>query len=269
MKKVLATLLLSSAFLSCTACSQKASPEPTSSAQDSESSKTSLSVGYQLEKPALGEEIAVITTNQGEFKIRLFPQACPKAVENFKTLCSQGYYQGVIFHRVIKDFMIQGGDPTGTGTGGKSIWDKDFEDEFSETLFNITGAVSMANRGPNTNGSQFFINNQSPETFKWSNIEEIYKEYEKNPSYFNQVYGGSVDMTLITSEIRELYEKNGGNPNLDGFYSTSKKGHTVFGQVFEGMEVIDKISNCKTDSNDKPLEEIKIEKAEIRPYEEI
>ena len=100
---------------------------------------------------------AIIKTNYGEMKFQLFPKQAPKAVENFVGLAKKGFYDGIVFHRVIKDFMIQGGDPTGTGMGGQSIWEKPFEDEFSNHLFNLRGALSMANAGPNTNGSQFFI----------------------------------------------------------------------------------------------------------------
>ena len=98
-----------------------------------------------------------IQTNHGDIKVQLFDELVPKTVKNFVELAKQGYYDGVIFHRVIPDFMIQGGDPTGTGMGGESIYGKTFEDEFSNQLYNLNGALSMANAGPNTNGSQFFI----------------------------------------------------------------------------------------------------------------
>lgn len=102
--------------------------------------------------------IAVIETTQGTFEVTLYPDKAPKAVENFIRLAQNHYYDGIIFHRVIEKFMIQGGDPTGTGTGGQSIWGKNFEDEFDPSLtFNTPGLLAMANRGPNTNGSQFFI----------------------------------------------------------------------------------------------------------------
>lgn len=100
---------------------------------------------------------AVIKTNMGDMTFELNETAAPKAVENFSTHAKNGYYDGLIFHRIIKDFMIQGGDPTGTGCGGESIWGKAFEDEFSLDARNYYGALSMANSGPNTNGSQFFI----------------------------------------------------------------------------------------------------------------
>ena len=109
----------------------------------------------QKEMPAVGEKIAVIKTDKGDIKVRLFPEEAPKAVENFVTHAENGYYDGLIFHRVIKDFMIQGGDPAGNGTGGPGYTIKD---EFSSKLLHDgPGVISMANRGPNTGGSQFFI----------------------------------------------------------------------------------------------------------------
>ena len=111
----------------------------------------------QLRKPQAGDITATMKTTMGEIQILLFPDAAPKAVENFTTPAQNGYYDGLIFHRGIPDFMIQGGDPTGTGMGGESIWGKHFEDEFSPDYHNLRGALSMANAGPGTNGSQFFI----------------------------------------------------------------------------------------------------------------
>lgn len=112
----------------------------------------------QLSKEVAENEIkAIIRTNMGDITIKLFPEIAPKTVENFVGLAEKGYYNGIIFHRVIPDFMIQGGDPTGSGMGGESLWGDSFEDEFSTEAFNIYGALSMANAGPNTNGSQFFI----------------------------------------------------------------------------------------------------------------
>lgn len=102
--------------------------------------------------------IVVFETTQGNFEAELYPDKAPKAVENFLKLAEKHYYDGTVFHRVIKAFMIQGGDPQGNGTGGQSIWGKSFQDEFSPSLkFDQPGLLAMANRGPNTNGSQFFI----------------------------------------------------------------------------------------------------------------
>lgn len=100
----------------------------------------------------------ILQTTQGEITLTLMPKAAPKAVENFLELVKKGYYNGVVFHRIIKNFMIQGGDPTGTGRGGDSIWGSPFEDEFAPNLtFDQAGLLAMANAGPSTNGSQFFI----------------------------------------------------------------------------------------------------------------
>lgn len=116
-------------------------------------------VAEQAEAFEMPEDpIIVMETNQGIIKLKLFPKIAPLSCENMIRLAEKGYYNGIIFHRVIKGFMIQGGDPTGTGTGGESIWGRDFKDEFSdEVKFDRKGLLAMANAGPNTNGSQFFI----------------------------------------------------------------------------------------------------------------
>lgn len=102
--------------------------------------------------------VAVIKTNKGNIELELFADKTPKTVENFVGLVKKGYYKGVIFHRVIDNFMIQGGDPTGTGRGGESLWGGKFNDEIDSTItFDRPGYLAMANAGPNTNGSQFFI----------------------------------------------------------------------------------------------------------------
>lgn len=178
---------------------------------------------------------AVLKTNQGEIKIQLFPEQAPMTVENFIRLAQKGYYDGTIFHRVISDFMIQGGDPEGNGTGGESIWGHPFEDELSRELFNIRGALSMANSGPNTNGSQFFI-------VQNKNMPKRYIKQMEPAGY--------------PKEIIHSY-KQGGTPWLDG-------RHTVFGQVITGMDVVDKIAKSKKDKMDKPLEDITIESIQVQ-----
>jgi len=177
---------------------------------------------------------ALITTNRGDIHIQLFPEQAPKTVENFVQLAKQGYYDGIIFHRVIPDFMIQGGDPTGTGMGGESIYGEKFEDEFSRELFNLRGALSMANAGPNTNGSQFFIvNNQNVPANMIDQLESAgYPE-----------------------EIVEVY-KHGGTPWLDF-------RHTVFGQVIAGMDVVDEIGNVQRGPQDRPVHDVVIEAIKI------
>ena len=186
----------------------------------------------QLNKPAANETTAVMHTNMGDIAIRLFPEYAPKAVENFTTHAKNGYYNGIVFHRVIKDFMIQGGDPTATGCGGESIWGHNFKDEFTPELHNLRGALSMANAGPGTNGSQFFIVQAS------SVHPGFIKQMKELPDYF-------------PAEAVEAYAKVGGTPHLD-FH------HTVFGQVYEGMDVVDAIASVATNHSDKPLEDVTI-----------
>jgi peptidyl-prolyl cis-trans isomerase B (cyclophilin B) len=147
---------------------------------------------------------ATMVTNHGEIKLRLFDDDAPKTVENFTTLARDGFYDGLIFHRVIPDFMIQGGCPQGTGTGGPGYT---FEDEINEHKV-VRGALAMANAGPNTNGSQFFI---------------------------------------VTIDAA---------PWLDG-------KHTVFGEVTDGMDVVDTIESQPTDARDRPKDEARIERLEV------
>lgn len=193
----------------------------------------------QTEAPKAGETLAVLKTNMGDIKIRLFPKLAPKAVENFTTHAKNGYYNGLIFHRVINDFMIQGGDPTGSGMGGESIWGESFKDEFTPELHNLRGALSMANAGPNTNGSQFFI-------VQAKNVsDDMIDQLETAPE------------DLFPTDCVYAYEKLGGTPWLD--YK-----HTVFGQVVDGLEVVDRIAAVKVDFfQNKPLEDVVIETVEF------
>ncbi len=225
-------------------------------------------VGYQLDMPEEGEEIAVITMESGEvFKLRFFPDEAPKAVYNFKVHALEGYYDGLTFHRVIENFMIQGGDPQGDGTGGESVWGEPFADEFNDNLLNIDGAVSMANSGADTNGSQFFINATGGMSADWDYYQQGFDVYEQSPEAFTSTYGAWVDMDKVTDAVKKLYEEHGGNPTLDGYYSTTGRGHTVFAQVFEGMDQVYALSQADTDDNDKPLEDMVIQSVEIVPYE--
>ncbi|KQL53207.1 peptidylprolyl isomerase [Heyndrickxia shackletonii] len=190
----------------------------------------------QLTKEVLqNEKLVEMKTNMGSIKIKLFPDLAPKTVENFLTHSENGYYEGIIFHRVIDGFMIQGGDPSGNGTGGQSIYGETFEDEFSEKLFNLRGALSMANAGPNTNGSQFFIV-QSKQT--------------------DSRMQGQLEQAGYPEVIINAYMENGGTPWLDF-------RHTVFGHVVEGMDVVDKIASVKTNMRDKPEEDVVIEKITV------
>ncbi|MBL4574795.1 MAG: peptidylprolyl isomerase [Opitutaceae bacterium] len=149
-----------------------------------------------------------LETTQGVIEIKLFSQIAPKACENFSSLAAEGYYDGIIFHRIIPNFMVQCGDPTGTGRGGQSKWGKPFEDEVSpDVCFDKKGILAMANSGPSTNGSQFFITTAKT---PWLNMK-----------------------------------------------------HTIFGEVVEGYDIVEKIESVATDGSDKPIEEQKIIKATV------
>ncbi|MGT2847375.1 peptidylprolyl isomerase [Streptococcus massiliensis] len=258
MKKALITLGLLSALVLTGCTSLQRSLRGNDYVDSSISEESSSKVASQLDQdrkdaltnpkavfPQLTKDVAEneaevkITTTEGVITAKLFPKYAPLAVENFLTHAKEGYYNGVLFHRVIKDFMVQSGDPKGNGTGGESIWQgkdssKDagqgFKNEISPYLYNIRGALAMANRGADTNGSQFFINQNSQDQSK--NLSE----------------------QTFPAKIIDAY-KQGGNPSLDGSY-------TVFGQVIDGMDVVDKIASAETE-NDKPKTDIKIEKIEV------
>ena len=235
---------------------------------------SNMSLADQLDKPEKGEEIAILHTSMGDISVRFFCEAAPKAVYSFKKLALDGYYDGLSFHRIISDFMIQGGDPNGDGSGGQSIWKEEFDDEFSSKLVNITGALSMANAGSNTNGSQFFIN-QAPavDPSYWQSMQANYDQLkdmndDEKQSVLNYYGYSFLNMDKVDDAYKELYQSQGGNPSLDGAYNAfdPQRGHTVFGQVFEGMDVVQAISKVQTNSQDHPLENIVIEKVEIVEY---
>ncbi|MGI6270312.1 MAG: peptidylprolyl isomerase [Candidatus Howiella sp.] len=205
-------------------------------------SRTDDPVGFQFEPPAAGEEIVVFHTSMGDIKARLFPDSAPIAVANFKALVASGYYNGLIFHRIINDFMIQGGDPKGNGTGGESVWGEGFEYETNANLLHFRGALSMAHSDlPNSNGSQFFI------------VQGM------NSVTQSMLSGYGYDKTLSTA-AQELYCEKGGYFPLDGDYS-------VFGQVFEGLDVVDAIAGVETNANDKPLKDVVMTSVELMAYE--
>ncbi|NMA67462.1 MAG: peptidylprolyl isomerase [Clostridiaceae bacterium] len=215
-------------------CSKNNVPTPITIGEGE--NKITLTPGYQFIPPKEGDTVAIMETNMGDIHIKLFPEKAPKTVENFTTHAKNGYYDNLTFHRVIDDFMIQGGDPKGDGTGGESIWGGSFEDEFDIDLLNYRGALSMANTGqPGTNTSQFFI-------VQKKNMDEI------------------ID-TLKASYPKELvkYYEDGGTPWLDF-------RHTVFGQVYKGMDVVDKIAQVKTDGDNKPIEDVVIYTIKIMEY---
>jgi len=156
------------------------------------------------------DTVVVFETNVGKIELKLYPKVAPLAVENFTTHVKNGYYNGLIFHRVIKGFMIQGGDPTGTGKGGQSIWKKDFEDEFSkEVLFDKPFLLAMANRGPVTNGSQFFITLAPTSWLNWKHT--IFGEVISGQKVVRKIENVSVsrgsNKPLFDQVIKKAYIK--------------------------------------------------------------
>lgn len=214
----------------------------------------------QFEDPQPGDTLAIFHTSMGDITVRFFPEEAPLAVENFLTHAREGYYDGVQFHRVMYEFMIQSGDPMSAnadvdsgryGTGGDSIWGGGFEDEFSPDLYNFRGALSMANTGSaNSNGSQFFI-------VQATTVSQSLLEQMEDPEvwWFNDM-------------IAEKYDQVGGTPWLD-------RRHTVFGHVIEGMDVVDAIASVPVKDPDNadvnkrnylPITPVVIDSIELTTY---
>ncbi|MCR5186352.1 MAG: peptidylprolyl isomerase [Clostridia bacterium] len=195
----------------------------------------------QMAMPQKGEQVAIMHVKDfGDIKFKFFPEVAPKAVENFLTHAKEGYYNGVIFHRVMNEFMIQGGDPEGTGFGGESIWGKGFELEVDYSVLPYRGSLCMArSTDPNSNGSQFFITQANYNA-------SVAKQLSKYPS------------------IVEQYEKYGG-------YMGLWMNYTVFGQVYEGMDVVDSIAKTEvrmSDSGEKsvPVKDVVIDSIDVMTY---
>lgn len=241
-KLIVGAATLAAVFL-LTACNTGSTKD---SSAESESTATSSSVDLsKVALPQLSTEVAKdedlveLVTTEGNIKIKLFPKYAPKAVENFMTHAKDGYYKDTTFHRVVKDFMIQGGDPKGDGTGGESIWKDGFTTEISPSLYHIRGALSMA-RGEalDSQGSQFFI---------------VQNDKDATTNLAKQ---------FTPEKIIDAYKK-GGTPQLDGNY-------TVFGQVTEGMDVVDKIANAEMSGasnslgeDSTPKEPVKIKEVKV------
>ncbi|MDR1532789.1 MAG: peptidylprolyl isomerase [Clostridiales bacterium] len=282
MKKLLKVALGLITVLALTSCAKKTpeptpepTPTPTPEAEATASPEATEEARYKevLDIPELpqltevqpGEDIAVLTTNMGVIKMRFFPEQAPLAVENFITHAKNGYYNGTIFHRVIKDFMIQGGDPLGTGQGGESIWNAGFATEATISLHHLRGAVSMARtEDPDSNGSQFFIVQNSDLG------DELRTAMEETKNELNLVIGtDEIGNDLAVGEvfpevILDKYIAEGGVPSLDTQYA-------VFGQVIEGMDVVDKIAAVEVEVDDtlgksKPLQDVVIEGIVIEQY---
>jgi len=228
MKKIAALFtLLFIPVLLFSACGKKAEDPP-----------SLVSRELQLQNPVPGDTIAVFDTSLGVFKVVLYPQYAPSAVNNFMTHARNGYYNGTTFHRVIADFIIQGGDPTNTGSGGDSIWMLPFEDEFDENLHHYRGALAMVSTGKNTNKSQFFI----------------IQSGEITDELINKMKSAGYPQSVI-----DAYREVGGRPTMDYVY-------TVFGQVYDGLDVVDAINAVKTRDDNRPFDDVVVNNIVIDTY---
>jgi cyclophilin family peptidyl-prolyl cis-trans isomerase len=218
------------------------------SSNKSSSSDSTADTYLNYTAPVEGEDIVTISVEgMGDIKIKLFSDLLPEACENFTTHASDGYYDGLIFHRVIDDFMIQGGDPNGTGTGGSTIDSLSGVDMgTSDKLLHLTGAVAYANSGSTaTNGSQFYI------------VTGLQPE-ELTDDYFENLKNYGVE---VSDEAKELYQQYGGYPYLDGSY-------TVFGQVIDGLDIAyDIAATTDKNDNDKPTVDIVMDSVTVSEYD--
>lgn len=243
------------------------------SEQPEELPKTAPLAYGEIELPQLtdmedGERIAVMTTNYGDITFRFFPEDAPKAVENFLTHAENGYYDGVIFHRVAPGFVIQGGDPLGTGMGGESIFGAPFENETTPKLHHIRGALAMANSGADTNGSQFYI------VVNDGLSEEIEAYIQDLKSNISDVVGQDENGLYVTvgdmfpEAILDKYLEAGGAFELDAPFGN----YTVFGQVIDGLDTVSAIAAVEFTEEEgrpgegKPVNDVIIEKIEVTAY---
>ena len=257
-KRIMALALAAVAVIGMTGCGG------TDTENNANTTNVDNTTIIQAQMPEDGEEIAVIKTSKGVVKMRFFPEEAPKAVENFKTLAKDGYYDGLIFHRVINEFMVQGGDPTGTGTGGESCWGEDFETEVSERLHFYRGAVAMANAGPDTNGSQFFIVQQKSVMEDALRVLTEARDNNEEEIGVTLTDGNYYTLSqLYPDEVLDHYKAQGGSVHLEYIFGGA---YSIFGQVFEGLEAIDEIAAVETDENDKPLNDVIIESITFENY---
>ena len=220
----------------------------------------------QLQPPLPGEELIVLHTTLGDITLRFFPDEAPMAVENFLTHARNGYYDGVIFHRVVPGFMIQGGDPTGTGMGGESIWGESFGFEFSPGLRHFRGALAMAHAG-GAMGSQFYI-------VQADDVGAMFSQHFRELIEMkDDVLGWFMDGSNVTYghihpvDGLEHFIEHGGTPSLDWFWNDFPGGpHTVFGHVVDGMDVVDAIAIVPRNENDRPNVDVIIERISFVIY---
>ncbi len=198
----------------------------------------------QFTGPVPGDPIAIFDTSMGEIRVVLYPDEAPMAVANFRGLCEQGYYNNTVFHRSVYGFVVQGGDASGTGLKGSTIWDNPYPAEFSTKLRHYAGALCAANSpdDPLSTASQFYFVQAIPDKFE-----------EETRTQLSQAG--------LSDSVLDTYEAAGGLPYLD--YTD-----TVFGQVYEGLSVVDEIARTDTDENDRPLEDVVLNSVTLSTYED-
>ncbi|MBQ5329961.1 MAG: peptidylprolyl isomerase [Oscillospiraceae bacterium] len=244
LKKTAAVCFAAALLSACAGGTQTTSSDAAAQPAETTAETTTMALPeggvLNFDPPKKGDKIGIIKVKDyGEIKFKLFPEAAPLACENFEGLCSQNYYDELIFHRIIPQFMIQGGDPKGTGKGGQSMWGGSFDGGIPEGLYHFSGAVAYANSGStSTNGSQFYIVNTD----------------------IGYIYGNDIESYGYPQEVADLYREHGGTPFLDGRY-------TVFGQVFEGYEYVQQIAQVETDDSDKPLKQVQMESVRVVEYD--
>ncbi|MBR6106924.1 MAG: peptidylprolyl isomerase [Oscillospiraceae bacterium] len=246
MRKTTAILLCGTLLCGMSACGKKEVTLDSGAAANEIAEQTVVNASEiaNFSLPEKGEPIVVLTIrNYGDVKIRLFPDKTEKGAENFRKLAESGFYDDLIFHRVVDGFVIQGGDPKGNGTGGVDAWgsEQGFAQTISPDLCHVTGAVAYAIGSDKLNKSQFYIVTGTIPT-----AEEFALYREKGYSF--------------SPEAEALYKQVGGVPYLDG-------GYEVFGQVFDGMEYVLEIQKAAVDANSKPKKQIVIEKAVVTEYD--
>lgn len=237
MKRVFAvSLILAMLVLSLAGCKKEPEPEPTPEPEPEPAPSVPVDLP-QLQGPSAGDTIAVFETSKGTFKAVLYPEYAPKAVENFIAHANNSYYADMIFHRVVEGFVVQTGDPTGTGGGGESALGAPFENEYSNNLHHFTGALGMANAAENQNKSQFYVVQGGPVS------DDLIAQMEQ--AGFDQ-------------EVIDGYKQRGGQPTLDNRY-------TVFGYVYEGMDVVNEIAKVKVE-NERPKKDVELISVTIETY---
>ena len=230
MKKLFAILLVLSMFF--TACGGSLPGSEKLNVKSNE---------IQLAQPVAGDTVAEIITDKGVIKVLLFPDIAPKAVENFIQLSQKGYYNGVTFHRIVEGSFIQSGDFSTAQSNSKSIWELEFEDEFSDQLHHYNGALSMANHGADTNSSQFFFVTAEIGSLSGETLQQMSDAGWRE-------------------DVIDAYKQAGGLPSLDWRY-------TVFGQIYEGLSVAYDISRVETTDGETPKKDVTIQSMSIYTVE--